>query len=225
MSATHPIDESLFLDETTVSYYMLGVISSDGFVSNKPKMRYFSIVSKDKDWLEQIVSRVSPMRPIKKMGSAWVVKFNNVKIVEWLCGLGCKEKKSLTLDFPKIPPSYIRDYVRGYFEGDGSISVGFYDKVKKEKAYKYSYMTAYICSGSKLFIDSLSAILEGQGFQNKVTTTMSGGSKLVPQKSKTYRVSFSGKKALRFVNWMYYEEPAIFLPRKFELVKRARELI
>ena len=47
----------------------------------------------------------------------------NKKMCNDLFNLGIVSNKSLTLQFPKnIPNSLIKHYLRGYFDGDGSIS-------------------------------------------------------------------------------------------------------
>lgn len=54
-----------------------------------------------------------------------ICEYKSQKAVNDLKKLGCIERKSLVLTFPKeeiVPKEYLRHFVRGYFDGDGSIS-------------------------------------------------------------------------------------------------------
>lgn len=53
-------------------------------------------------------------------------KLRSQKTVDDLKRLGCVERKSLILKFPtadQVPPQLVRHFIRGYFDGDGSISL------------------------------------------------------------------------------------------------------
>lgn len=63
---------------------------------------------------------------------------NCTKICNDLIKLGCTPTKSLTLEFPKkdiIPQDFIRDFIRGYFDGDGGVSYTegkYYNNARKK---------------------------------------------------------------------------------------------
>ena len=48
------------------------------------------------------------------------------KICEDLVKLGCGQNKTLKCSFPEIPDHLIRHFIRGYFDGDGSIIYALY---------------------------------------------------------------------------------------------------
>jgi len=50
------------------------------------------------------------------------ISINSKKIVSDLIKLGCVNKKSSIIEFPNINESFYKDFIRGYFDGDGSIS-------------------------------------------------------------------------------------------------------
>lgn len=53
-------------------------------------------------------------------------RINSKPIFEDLENLGCTQKKSLTIDYPKnMPDEFFWDFLRGYFDGDGCISRSF----------------------------------------------------------------------------------------------------
>lgn len=50
------------------------------------------------------------------------VKFESKQMADDLIALGCVPRKSLILRFPSVPDHLVSHFVRGYFDGDGSIS-------------------------------------------------------------------------------------------------------
>lgn len=54
-------------------------------------------------------------------------RIHNTKLVRQIINLGCFPRKSLTLKFPTfdiVPEQYMSHFIRGYFDGDGSVSEG-----------------------------------------------------------------------------------------------------
>ena len=71
------------------------------------------------------------------------------KTVNDLKRLGCIENKSLVLTFPtydQVPEELIYHFIRGYFDGDGSVSIN-------SKNYKYAHISIV---GTENFIKKLS---------------------------------------------------------------------
>jgi intein/homing endonuclease len=58
--------------------------------------------------------------------------------------LGGKECKSNDMIFPDIPKEYLADFIRGYFDGDGSIML-----------LKNNKVNCAFTSSSKIFLDTL----------------------------------------------------------------------
>jgi hypothetical protein len=56
-----------------------------------------------------------------------------------LAKLGCTQRKSFTLQFPnEVPPHFIRDFIRGFFDGDGCIAIRADGKNKVWSIYSCS---------------------------------------------------------------------------------------
>lgn len=66
--------------------------------------------------------------PIKKYNGAFKssqLRITSKKMVKDLITLGCHQNKSLTVCFPNnstVPADFISHFIRGYFDGDGSVS-------------------------------------------------------------------------------------------------------
>ena len=79
-----------------------------------------------------------------------ILEQRSQKTVDDLKKLGCVENKSLILTFPskeQVPEEFIYHFIRGYFDGDGSIC-------KKEKSNCTNYSINIV--GTESFIKSLS---------------------------------------------------------------------
>lgn len=114
--------------------YILGFIYADGCVSNHRLS--IKISKQDIELLEQIKLSMSSSHKIGvytnhngygkgKEFCQLVIKDN--KIENDLQQLGVVPQKTKILTFPspeQIPPNYIRHFIRGFFDGDGSIYMG-----------------------------------------------------------------------------------------------------
>jgi len=58
-----------------------------------------------------------------KAGALYVVYINNEKLYDNLVNLGLTPNKSLTMQFPNVPDEFVRHFIRGCWDGDGSVFV------------------------------------------------------------------------------------------------------
>src|SRR5271166_106735 len=109
----------VFTRSDDVSYYLLGAFITDGCM----KQGNASISSADKDWLISIRDLICKDLPItKEKSKCWRLNVRDFRIRGWLLQNGCVPRKSLVVQFPKIPTQYLPDFLRGCIDGDGSIS-------------------------------------------------------------------------------------------------------
>jgi len=105
--------------------YVLGVLYTDGCLAQD--LYRFTVAQKEPELLEKCLKLMESDAPIvftKKRGIASAIyhfQINGKTIIEDLLKLGLKPKKSLTLDFPEIPLPYVRHFIRGCWDGDGSV--------------------------------------------------------------------------------------------------------
>src|ERR1041384_764241 len=140
----YPVHLEVFQRENALSFYLLGVFLTDGNIDrlsgHKNDLYRVGLTSTDEDWLKLIRDLISPTRPIwqRKDQKARRVELTNQDLTQWLISWGCHERKSLTVEFPSgIPDEFLPDCVRGIFDGDGSLTVCHYRKVKNGKNYTY----------------------------------------------------------------------------------------
>lgn len=109
--------------------YILGFVVADGCVCKRKGRResyIFNITSKDKEILLKIRRSIGSDHPIG-------IKYNSLKmpysyisicsrvICEDLIKLGINPRKTYNLNPIKVPCKYFSDFVRGFFDGDGSV--------------------------------------------------------------------------------------------------------
>ena len=114
--------------------YILGWFYSDGCVDNKGKMR-IQIQADDVDILKTIsvlmeydgpLYNVPPPKKFPHRKAQTCLCINRKVLADKLIALGCVPNKSLKLTFPSlsiIPDSLLSHFIRGVFDGDGSISI------------------------------------------------------------------------------------------------------
>jgi hypothetical protein len=120
---------------------------------------------------------------------------------EDLLRLGLTQRKSKTILLPKVHANFFPDFLRGYFDGDGGVWVGFKNKQSKYKTHTIS--TAFT-SGSKKFLISMKSTLQKYGIK--------GGS-LVKKKSG-FDLKYSVNDSFILYRIMYNTECSLFLKRK-----------
>ena len=128
------------------------------------------------------------------------------KLVSDIEKLGVIERKSLTLTFPDIKDELIPHFIRGYFDGDGSVFL--HKDPRKEYSYN-EYLGINIC-GTREFLTVLTKHLpfleEGQCvYKEKRKETNCWNLKLA-----------SNMKSLELYHYMYKDCDDLFLSRKKE---------
>jgi len=60
-----------------------------------------------------------------------VIRINSNEMVENLIDKGCTPRKTFTIDYPNIDEKFYKDFIRGYYDGDGNF---FYNEKTKMSA-------------------------------------------------------------------------------------------
>ena len=108
--------------------YWLGFLFADGYNDENRGYIDVTLSPKDEAHLMKFKEAVSSEHPItkKKVGAYDAVRLNfcSRKMSNDLANHGCVQAKSLILEFPtSVPNELIHHFIRGYFDGDGSIVV------------------------------------------------------------------------------------------------------
>lgn len=112
---------------------VLGFICADGCNDMKNWKTVITIHPKDIDYLEKINNLIQPNKKnsiIKynyttkdgKISKRAILIIYSIKICQDLNKIGCKPRKSLTLDLPNLKEEYFSSFMAGFFDGDGCLT-------------------------------------------------------------------------------------------------------
>lgn len=186
--------------------YFLGVLAADGNVSKDEHRITLGVCEKDKEIIEKFKFAIKSSHPIKryirilhnKSYPQRVFRFNSPHMCNVMKQYGIVPNKSLSLNFPELPEKLIPAFIRGYFDGDGSITI------TKQKN-KFIYIL-----GTKPFLETLKMHF------NKACNTNVGWIAR-HNKSNIYHFCIHGNNGSKsFSNWIYHKSNAdVRLTRKY----------
>jgi len=131
----HKCNEDYFekIDSNEKAYW-LGLLFADGYVRKRKQLNGkhkqggvvgISLKSGDEYLLEKLIidleSTYKLTKQIKNNFSSYKLEVNSSKMTDNLINLGCVPNKSLKLLPPNLTDEFISHFIRGYFDGDGSI--------------------------------------------------------------------------------------------------------
>lgn len=200
-------ETSVFLNENANSFYLLGLYLTDGNLYKGKKTTYEATLKIiDYSLLDSIRNLVAINKPIHKVKNSNCFKFliNNKLITNWLFKYGCIPNKTKIVKFPNIPEQYYSHLIRGMIDGDGSIAL-------------YNYARIRFDSASYDLINGVSLILNKWGIDNEIfetpwiTSIING--QVVKSTTQMYRIAISGLKAYKLLK-ILYKDANLFLDRK-----------
>ncbi|MFE8701003.1 LAGLIDADG family homing endonuclease [Cytobacillus sp. FJAT-54145] len=184
--------------------YWLGFIAADGYITTKENIIGISLHHSDESHLEKFKKAINATYPVHQYrGSGYGGEVEYVRIAvrsdqvwKMLKEHGILENKSLILTFPEsIPPNFYLPFIRGYFDGDGSLS--YY---KKKDAYTVKI------AGTKEMLEAITTIL---GYPNrKLYKRYKNSTK------NTYSVEIGGRRQVVDVMNKLYHGATVYLERK-----------
>jgi len=200
----YDINEDFFSSWSPEMAYVFGLIITDGCVSDAGVI---SLCINDRDLLEKVKKvlrsghKITPSRHQKGL---YYFHFAREKLVADLAKLGVLPRKSLTVKFPQVPERYLVDFIRGVFDGDGSV---FFDK----RRVNYPLRSKFV-SGSEAFIEGLQRALEDCLGMPKRT--------IYKQKTKngwSYMFIYDHKDSAKLFEILYKNaQNGLFLDRKYK---------
>lgn len=207
---TYSYNEDYFSEiDTEDKAYWLGFIYADGFITKRTYGNpVFGITLAEKEPLELLNECMSSNKPIgvyKKVNSynsesiEYKLAFCSKKLVSDLEKWGCVERKTFKLKFPNISRELIPHFIRGYFDGDGSVFIHNQKANNKE----YFFLGVTIC-GTNSFLNELTKHI---GFESCIY-------KDKRKETDCYSIKIaSNVRALTLYHYMY-KKAKCFLSRK-----------
>lgn len=186
--------------------YIVGLITTDGCLLNDK--RHIDFTSKD---LQLVELYRDMLRPTAKIGiklsgsgkSYYRVQLGDVSLYNFLENLGLTPRKSLTLNQLAVPSTYFADFLRGCFDGDGSV----YGVVDKRWPNSYMFYTCF-ASASLPFLEWLKTELAAQ--------LPDIGGHIRRSATNLYQLSYGKADTRQIFRFMYYDPSVSCLHRKHQ---------
>ena len=206
LSGDQNVNEKFFEQDNQVTNYVLGYWMADGYITHKSGGWYFGLTSIDLEHLENIAELMEFKGNInvRKDGKTHDLVIGNKALVENMVNLGCQYNKTHTMSINdlNINPNYFYDFMRGFFDGDGSYAFQTY--VKNDGTRNISSLKF---TGTKKMLTSIRKTL--------------GYGTLIPDKRKADcgYLMFFGDEMREFLDLMY-RDSEIALERKERIYRQ-----
>jgi len=198
-SRKNVINEDYFKSLNKDSTYVLGLICADGNVCKSSYAVSISLHKDDNDLLIDISEKMKSsykiyFPPNKNMS---VLHLESKPLHNDLVKLGIMPNKSKILKCPEISEEFFPDFIRGVFDGDGTVKV-------KQKRCK-------ICSASKDFINGLSKILKSMKIEHRLYNEPYVYNGI---KTDFYTVTIMRRKDVKKLYHLMYDNASLYMKRK-----------
>ncbi len=217
MGIKYKINESFFDTWNLEMSYVLGYLYADGSLHDILNIRakYIRVTSIDKVTIKHIKKCLDSKHKITTLFSSpesnqknrYVLSIGSHKLYNSLVNHGLYPNKSLTAKFPYIPKKYLKDFVRGYFDGDGCVHIEMAKGKLKEKIIKR--LVVVFTSGSEEFLNGLlSAIQKNTGIKNGRVYTS----------NRSFQLRYTTADSVDLFKFIYKntKKQDLFLKRKFK---------
>ncbi|MFC1691712.1 LAGLIDADG family homing endonuclease [Nanoarchaeota archaeon] len=199
----YSIDHYFFKQWSAEMAYVLGFFFSDGDVSSDKRCIRIHLHKQDHYILEIISGVMGSNRPVRFYSNSVTLRLDSKMLVTDIIKLGCTPRKSKTLRFPRIKNKFLSHFIRGYFDGDGSIHFN------KPNTIKVSFFS------TKEFL---------QEMQDRISKSLKIKKNPIKELKSVYRVYYYGNDARKLCKWMYKDSNNLYLKRKKERFDKHLEL-
>ena len=212
-NATCKFNTKLFQEWNELSAYILGYLEADGtFLLDENTIRItFAASDKDREFIEMLASKIEFTGKVSTR--KFILKQNGKQYGHTRFTVSSRTwKKNLeAIDFrndriPKVPKQYLHHYIRGYFDGDGSV---YFEK--QSQRYKSSFVFS-----SKTLATSFKNILE-------LHEIKASNIHVKTNSKHCWYFTLSYQQTERLGKFMY-KNSSIYMSRKYQTFAKAIEL-
>lgn len=203
----------IVLDWNSDLAYAVGLFATDGYLSIDG--RHLDLTSKDIEQLENfqkalgIDCKISLKSTGFKKGYCPRIQFSNVQLYRWFLSIGLEQQKTEKLGEIKIPNKYFFDFLRGHFDGDGSIYSYFDPRWKSS----FMFYITFIAKSKSHLIWLQKKIQELCGVVGKLG-----------QGSRVFRLRYAKKESKTLIARMYKSKETLYLSRKYDKIVKILEI-
>ena len=147
--------------------YVLGYFAADGCMFINPRgSKYVSFTSCDCEILQKVRRMLGSnhkfsvkKRHNRNWKDAFTLQIGSKEMYKDLIKKGFMPKKAFRFKLPPVPKKYMRHFIRGYFDGDGSITRGYFKR--KDRNNKMTlYLLTCLSSANLPFLREISKVLK-----------------------------------------------------------------
>lgn len=203
--------------DTPNKAYILGFLYADGWNDTDKNIITISLQEGDKEILDKINYEIGSNKPLNyihyeyglekyglNMQNQYRLTVSSYTMSQALALHGCVKTKSLILKFPQLPSDLYSHFLRGYFDGDGSIS-----KYERNDKPSNNYNMS-IVSTNDFLVEAQKCIINYTG--------VSGGTITKPacDNGVTRVLVFGGRVQIKTVLDWFYKDADLYLKRKHD---------
>lgn len=206
------------LKDNELMMYFLGLVASDGTIDNdRPRIR-ITLHKKDKDILDKLKERMfinhNEIEHYINREDYLDFHVQNKELYEFVLNYGLTPSKTKTLNikYDIMSSDGIRHFIRGYFDGDGSISSTQKKYTRKDGSITYGkyYLDCRII-GNEGTMNSFHNIIGQNNIENSLTDIT-----MEKYSFPFFEVRMYTDSCLKFYNYIY-NNSTIFLKRKKDI--------
>ena len=196
--------------DSEFKFYFLGLICADGYISKKSNRVELTLKESDKDFLSILGNMITDKKLYYKQSqNAYRLSLDSGEIKEELMKYINTYEKTKHLIFPiNIPQEHLISFLRGYFDGDGTIGV----KMSYSKDNSHPGLRMRIL-GTKQFLSGYAMALKCNNLVNFVREPSKKGTENV------YLIEYAFSSAKRILDALY-DNANFKLNRKYEVFKK-----
>lgn len=191
--------------------YILGFTCADGNVYKRTLSWDLSNkFDSNLKLLEDFNKNLRSNYPIKNKKFSYRLNISNQTILEDVKKLGIVPNKKKILLFPNVPKEYLRDFIRGFLDGDGWVTT-------RKRHGKYFEISVGFSNGSHNFMKGLINALRLELGINSFNLRCRDKKTKYGNISKTYQLEFYATNANKILFFLYgnLAKTDLFLARKY----------
>ena len=176
--------------------YWLGFLYADGYIGTNTNHVELTLQTSDAQHIQKFADFINFTGKIQRNKIKTRISFRDKIMHNDLIHLGCSPQKSLDLKFPsedQVPIGFLKDFVRGYTDGDGYLGVSKKGKPRLE----------FTC-GSEVFLKSMCRIMQWK--KHKIYDD---------KRSNAKSLQYYGQDAYEILKALY-KDSNIYLDRKYK---------
>lgn len=230
-------NESFFESiNSEIKAYLLGFVFADGCVMNRMRggrlgNEYglqLNVAEKDKNIIYLFQQHIYPYSNINIVPSSIIrnkyirnpqyrIAFYSKTLFNDLNNLGCEKRKTYKENkIPNIPNNLIIHFIRGYFDGDGSVSLSIHRKYHKNKTYEYPYLNVAIVSKTNTILKDIQNFLLYNDIKSSITYSNS---------KKYYELRINANESKVKLFELMYKDANFFFKRKYDIFKKIYKIM